>query len=96
MRVDLLISSFPPETIALRPASPRDGAACSSSRRRRAFRRPPRDRSSRRCCGPATRWSSTTRESFARASMGFVPRGETRAHIEATLIERLSPSHWRA
>ncbi|MGA8169810.1 MAG: tRNA preQ1(34) S-adenosylmethionine ribosyltransferase-isomerase QueA [Methylocystis sp.] len=96
MRVDLFDFELPPETIALRPASPRDsarmlvvpaGAAPFSDLRVSdlpTLLRP----------GDAL-VVNDTRVISARLH-GFRARGETKAHIEATLIERLSPHCWRA
>ena len=96
MRVDLFDFELPPEAIALRPASPRDsarmlvvpaGAAAFDDLH-------VTDLPSLLRPGDAL-VVNDTRVIRARLD-GFRARGETKAHIEATLIERLSPSHWRA
>ncbi len=96
MRVDLFDFELPPEAIALRPASPRDsarllvvpaGAAAFGDLH-------VTDLPSLLRPGDAL-VVNDTRVIRARLD-GFRARGETKAHIEATLIERLSQSHWRA
>jgi len=95
MRVDLFDFHLPPENIALRPAEPRDAArmlvvAPGAPLEDRgvldlpAFLRP----------GDAL-VVNDTRVIHARLT-GARARGETRAKIEATLIERLAPDTWRA
>jgi S-adenosylmethionine:tRNA ribosyltransferase-isomerase len=96
MRVDLFDFELPQDAIALRPAAPRDsarmlvvpvGAAPFNDLH-------VTDLPAMLRAGDAL-VVNDTRVISARLD-GFRPRGETKAHIEATLIERLSPSHWRA
>jgi S-adenosylmethionine:tRNA ribosyltransferase-isomerase len=96
MRVDLFDFDLPQERIALRPASPRDGARMLVVP---AGGAPFEDRGVRDLpnylrAGDAL-VVNDTRVIHARLS-GFRMRGETRARIDATLIERLSPHEWRA
>ncbi len=93
MRVDLFDFELPQKAIALRPALPRDSAgmlvvgAALEDRRMRdfpEFLRP----------GDAL-VVNDTRVIHARL-FGARLRGDTRARMEATLIERLSPNRWRA
>ena len=96
MRVDLFDFELPPNAIALRPAVPRDSARMLVVP---ADARPFEDRRLRDLplllrAGDAL-VVNDTRVIHARLD-GFRLRGENRAHVEATLIERLSPSHWRA
>ncbi|WP_166141725.1 tRNA preQ1(34) S-adenosylmethionine ribosyltransferase-isomerase QueA [Methylosinus sp. RM1] len=95
MRVDLFDFELPRERIALRPAEPRDSA--------RLLVVPPdgdvlersiRDLTDFLAPGDAL-VVNDTRVIHARLS-GFRARGETRAHIEATLIERVAADRWRA
>jgi S-adenosylmethionine:tRNA ribosyltransferase-isomerase len=96
MRVDLFDFELPPGTIALRPAAPRD-----SARMLVVPARAPPFEDFRVSDLPALLRPgdalvvNDTRVICARLD-GFRSRGETQAHIEATLIERLSPSGWRA
>lgn len=95
MRVDIFDFELPPERIALRPASPRDSA--------RMLVVPPDGGLADRAVSdlPALLRPgdalvvNDTRVIHARLS-GFRTRGETRAHIEATLIERIADDRWRA
>ncbi|WP_018265330.1 tRNA preQ1(34) S-adenosylmethionine ribosyltransferase-isomerase QueA [Methylosinus sp. LW4] len=95
MRVDLFDFELPRDRIALRPAEPRDSA--------RLLVAPPDgdflDRSIRDLpdfLAPGDALVvNDTRVIHARLS-GFRARGETRAHIEATLIERVAADRWRA
>jgi S-adenosylmethionine:tRNA ribosyltransferase-isomerase len=96
MRVDLFDFDLPQERIALRPASPRDSARMLVVP---AGDAPFEDRGVRDLplylrAGDAL-VVNDTRVIHARLS-GFRARGATRAHIEATLIERLSQNQWRA
>jgi S-adenosylmethionine:tRNA ribosyltransferase-isomerase len=96
MRVDLFDFVLPPEAIALRPASPRDSArmlAVPAGNERFSDLRVS-DLPEMLRPGDAL-VVNDTRVIRARLD-GFRARGETRAHIEATLIERLSPNGWRA
>lgn len=96
MRVDLFDFELPQEAIALRPAHPRDSA--------RMLVVPPdggaisdrfiRDLPALLEPGDAL-VVNDTRVIRARLS-GFRQRGETRARIEATLIERVADDRWRA
>jgi S-adenosylmethionine:tRNA ribosyltransferase-isomerase len=96
MRVDLFDFELPPDAIALRPATPRD-----SARMLVVPAGAPPFEDLRVSDLPALLRPgdalvvNDTRVICARLD-GFRSRGDTRAHIEATLIERLSPSGWRA
>jgi S-adenosylmethionine:tRNA ribosyltransferase-isomerase len=95
MRVDLFDFELPPESIALRPADPRDSA--------RLLVVPPGGEFSDRSIGDLPQLLAPgdalvvndTRVIHARL-FGFRARGETRARIEATLIERVGADCWRA
>jgi S-adenosylmethionine:tRNA ribosyltransferase-isomerase len=95
MRVDLFDFELPQEAIALRPASPRDSA--------RLLVVPSDDDFSERTMADLPQLLAPgdalvvndTRVIHARLS-GFRARGESRAHIEATLIERVGEDRWRA
>ncbi|HEY8066355.1 MAG TPA: tRNA preQ1(34) S-adenosylmethionine ribosyltransferase-isomerase QueA [Methylosinus sp.] len=95
MRVDLFDFELPQESIALRPADPRDSARLLVVPMDGAFM----DRSIRdlpEFLRPGdTLVVNDTRVIHARLS-GFRARGETRAHMEATLIERVAADRWRA
>ncbi len=96
MRVDLFDFDLPPDAIALRPSVPRDGArmlvvpASGAVLEDHVVRELP----SLLHAGDAL-VVNDTRVIHARLS-GYRQRGETRAHVEATLIERLSHNQWRA
>jgi S-adenosylmethionine:tRNA ribosyltransferase-isomerase len=96
MRVDLFDFELPQESIALRPAIPRDRARLLVVPVGGA---PPRDHVMRDLPAMLRPGDALvvndTRVIHARLS-GHRQRGETRAHIEATLIERLSENCWRA
>jgi S-adenosylmethionine:tRNA ribosyltransferase-isomerase len=93
MRVDLFDFDLPPDRIALRPASPRDcarllvvGAArCDATMR---------DFPSLLRAGDAL-VVNDARVIHARL-FGYRLRGDSRANMEATLIERVSEHEWRA
>ena len=96
MRVDLFDFELPQDRIALRPTVPRDAARLLVVPARPA---PLEDRCVRDL--PALLRPgdalvvNDTRVIHARLD-GFRQRGEARAHVEATLIERLSASRWQA
>lgn len=96
MRVDLFDFALPQEAIALRPASPRDSArmlvvpSIGGALEDRKIR----DLPDLLAPGDAL-VVNDTRVIHARLS-GFRQRGETRARIEATLIERIGADRWRA
>jgi len=96
MRVDLFDFELPPERIALRPASPRDSARMLVAPGAGA---PMEDRTVRDLPHHLREGDALvvndTRVIHARLS-GFRARGEARARVEATLIERLAPDCWRA
>jgi len=96
MRVDLFDFDLPQEAIALRPAQPRDAARLLVAPSGDA---PFQDLFVRDLPGLLRPGDALVvndaRVVHARLN-GFRQRGETRAHVEATLIERLSPSRWRA
>lgn len=95
MRVDLFDFELPPEAIALRPASPRDSARLLVVPPEGGFLdRTVLDLPELLAPGDAL-VVNDTRVIHARLS-GFRARGEARAHIEATLIERLGADLWRA
>jgi S-adenosylmethionine:tRNA ribosyltransferase-isomerase len=96
MRVDLFDFELPPEAIALRPAAPRDSARLlvAPARELPFEDLHVRDLSSLLRPGDAL-VVNDARVVHARLD-GFRQRGEARAHIEATLIERLSANTWRA
>ena len=95
MRVDLFDFELPREKIALRPADPRDGARLLVVPPDGAFQdRFIRDLPDFLARGDAL-VVNDTRVIHARLS-GYRARGETRAHIEATLIERVAADRWRA
>jgi len=96
MRVDLFDFELPQDAIALRPAAPRDSARMLVVPAGAApfVDLHVTDLPAMLRAGDAL-VVNDTRVISARLD-GFRPRGETKAHIEATLIERLSPSHWRA
>jgi S-adenosylmethionine:tRNA ribosyltransferase-isomerase len=95
MRVDLFDFELPPEAIALRPASPRDSARLLVVPRDGAFLdQTIRDLPALLAPGDAL-VVNDTRVIHARLS-GYRARGETRAHIETTLIERVGADRWRA
>jgi S-adenosylmethionine:tRNA ribosyltransferase-isomerase len=95
MRVDLFDFELPQEAIALRPASPRDSA--------RLLVVPPDGDFSDRSVSDLPDLLAPgdalvvndTRVIHARLS-GYRARGDSRAHIEATLIERVDEDRWRA
>ncbi len=96
MRVDLFDFELPPEAIALRPASPRDSARMLVVPAGAAAFDDLHVTDLPKLLRPGDALVvNDTRVIRARLD-GFRARGETKAHIEATLIERLSPSHWRA
>jgi S-adenosylmethionine:tRNA ribosyltransferase-isomerase len=95
MRVDLFDFELPPDRVALRPAEPRDSArmlVCPPSG-------PFEDRIVRElpsCLSPGDALVvNDTRVIHARLS-GKRIRGDRSAGVEATLIERLDASRWRA
>jgi S-adenosylmethionine:tRNA ribosyltransferase-isomerase len=95
MRVDLFDFELPQDAIALRPASPRDSARMLVVRPEDAFEnRIIRDLPALLEPGDAL-VVNDTRVIHARLS-GLRTRGEARARIEATLIERLGADRWRA
>jgi S-adenosylmethionine:tRNA ribosyltransferase-isomerase len=95
MRVDLFDFDLPPDRIALRPAEPRDGARMLVVPPTGAFEdRIVRDLPSYLRAGDAL-VVNDTRVIHARLS-GKRLRGELSAGVEATLIERLDDSRWRA
>jgi S-adenosylmethionine:tRNA ribosyltransferase-isomerase len=95
MRVDLFDFELPPEAIALRPASPRDSARLLVVPTAGDFLdRTVLDLPELLAPGDAL-VVNDTRVIHARLS-GFRTRGEARAHIEATLIERVGEDRWRA
>jgi S-adenosylmethionine:tRNA ribosyltransferase-isomerase len=95
MRVDLFDFDLPPDRIALRPAEPRDGARMLVVPPTGAFEdRMVRDLPSYLRAGDAL-VVNDTRVIHARLS-GKRLRGELSAGVEATLIERLDASSWRA
>ncbi|OBS53413.1 MULTISPECIES: tRNA preQ1(34) S-adenosylmethionine ribosyltransferase-isomerase QueA [Methylosinus] len=95
MRVELFDFELPQEAIALRPASPRDSA--------RLLVVPPDGHFSDRSVSDLPQLLAPgdalvvndTQVIHARLS-GFRARGESRAHIDATLIERVGADRWRA
>lgn len=95
MRVEIFDFELPPNRIALRPASPRDSA--------RMLVVPPagdfEDKSMRDLPAFLREGDALvvndSRVIHARLA-GRRKRGETSANVEATLIERLDPSRWRA
>jgi S-adenosylmethionine:tRNA ribosyltransferase-isomerase len=95
MRVDLFDFDLPPERIALRPAVPRDSARLLVLP---AGDAPFEDRSVcdlPRLLRPGDALVvNDTRVIHARLD-GYRLRGENKARVEATLIERLSPNRWR-
>ncbi|MFO1126783.1 MAG: S-adenosylmethionine:tRNA ribosyltransferase-isomerase, partial [Methylocystis sp.] len=95
MRVDLFDFELPAERIALRPADPRDSARmlvipCGGAFEDRIVRDLPNDLRP----GDAL-VVNDSRVIHARLS-GRRLRGELSANVEATLIERLDASRWRA
>jgi S-adenosylmethionine:tRNA ribosyltransferase-isomerase len=95
MRVDLFDFELPPEAIALRPANPRDSARLLVVRPEGELEdRIVSDLPALLAPGDAL-VVNDTRVIHARLS-GYRARGETRAHIEATLIERVGADRWRA
>jgi S-adenosylmethionine:tRNA ribosyltransferase-isomerase len=96
MRVDLFDFELPQNFIALRPAVPRDAARMLVVPVNGAALE---DHVVRDLPGLLRRGDALvvndTRVIHARLS-GYRQRGETRAHVEATLIERLSHNRWRA
>jgi S-adenosylmethionine:tRNA ribosyltransferase-isomerase len=96
MRVDLFDFDLPQERIALRPADPRDSARMLVVP---AGGAPFEDRGVRDLPSFLREGDALvvndTRVIHARLS-GFRERGESRARIDATLIERLSQNEWRA
>ncbi len=95
MRVDLFDFELPQQLIALRPAVPRDGARLLVVPKGDA---PFEDRNladlpSLLRAGDAL-VVNDARVIHARLD-GYRLRGDTKAHIEATLIERLSENRWR-
>lgn len=95
MRVDLFDFELPQDRIALRPASPRDSA--------RMLVVPPTDAFEDKSVSDLPAFLregdalvvNDSRVIHARLA-GQRIRGEASAHVEATLIERLDPSRWRA
>ncbi len=96
MRVDLFDFELPPEAIALRPASPRDSARLLVAPNGAAPIEDRRVSDLPKLLRPGDALVVNDTRVIAARLDGFRARGETRAHVEATLIERLSPSHWRA
>jgi len=95
MRVSLFDFDLPAERIALRPASPRDAARMLVIPPAGPFEdRGVRDLPRFLRAGDAL-VVNDTRVIRARLT-GFRTRGEARAKIDATLIERLAPDQWRA
>jgi S-adenosylmethionine:tRNA ribosyltransferase-isomerase len=96
MRVDLFDFELPQEAIALRPASPRDSARMLvvPANAARLEDRSVRDLPQLLRAGDAL-VVNDTRVIHARLE-GLRQRGETRARVQATLIERLSQNSWRA
>ena len=96
MRVDLFDFELPQEAIALRPMQPRDAARLllvpQAPEPFQDLHVQDLPRLLRR--GDAL-VVNDARVVHARLD-GYRQRGETRAHVEATLIERLSPNIWRA
>jgi S-adenosylmethionine:tRNA ribosyltransferase-isomerase len=95
MRVDLFDFELPAERIALRPASPRDSARMLVVPAKAEFEdRRVRDLPNYLRPGDAL-VVNDSRVIHARLS-GRRLRGQLSANVEATLIERLDASHWRA
>jgi S-adenosylmethionine:tRNA ribosyltransferase-isomerase len=95
MRVDLFDFELPAERIALRPASPRDSARMLVVPAKGGFEdRRVRDLPDYLRPGDAL-VVNDSRVIHARLS-GRRVRGQSGANVEATLIERLDASHWRA
>jgi len=96
MRVDLFDFVLPQDRIALRPVDPRDSARMLVVP---AGSAPLQDRSLLDLPGYLRAGDALvvndTRVIHARLT-GYRTRGESRARIDATLIERLSPNEWRA
>jgi S-adenosylmethionine:tRNA ribosyltransferase-isomerase len=96
MRVDLFDFDLPQEAIALRPVQPRDAGRLLLVP---AGAAPLQDLHVRDLPGLLRPGDALVvndaRVVHARLD-GYRERGETRAHIEATLIERVSPNGWRA
>ncbi len=95
MRVDLFDFDLPEERIALRPASPRDAARMLVVRPKAAMEdRIVRDLPGFLRPGDALVFNDT-KVIPARLS-GIRRRGETAAHVEATLHMRTGPDRWKA
>jgi len=96
MRVDLFDFDFPAESIALRPAEPRDDARMLVVPANEAPLEDRRVRDLPHLLSPGDAIVVNDARVIRARLHGYRSRGGTGAQIEATLIEQRSPNSWRA